>query len=53
MVCRPLYQFQRLFFDPLEHTWDAMVDDEMKGQGTEFSFGEDAIPLSMGGAWLN
>jgi hypothetical protein len=33
----------------LEHTLDDMVDDEMKGQGTEYTFGEDVIPLSMGG----
>jgi hypothetical protein len=48
-IIRPLYKFQRWFFDPLEHTLDDMVDDEMKGQGTEYTFGEDVIPLSMGG----
>jgi hypothetical protein len=48
-IIRPLYKFQRWFFDPLEHTLDDMVDDEMKGQGTEYNFGEDVIPLSMGG----
>jgi hypothetical protein len=54
-IIRPLYKFQRWFFDPLEHPLDDMVDDErgemgvIKGQGTEYNFGEDVIPLSMGG----
>jgi hypothetical protein len=48
-IIRPLYKFQRWFFDPLEHTLDDMVDDEMRGHGTDYTFGEDVIPLSMGG----
>jgi hypothetical protein len=48
-IIRPLYKCQRWFFDPLHHTFDDMEDDERKGRGTAFSFGEDVIPLSMGG----
>ena len=46
-IIRPLYKCQRWFFDPLHHSFDDLVDDEM--QGTAYSFSEDVIPLSMGG----
>jgi hypothetical protein len=49
-IIRPLYKFQRWFFDPLHHTYDDMDDDdESYGRGNEYTVGEDVIPLSMGG----
>jgi hypothetical protein len=56
-IIRPLYKCQRWFFDPLQHNY-ADLDEtseadgvfrQQHGWGREYSFGEDVIPLSMGG----
>jgi hypothetical protein len=57
-VSRPLYKFQRWFFDPVHYTlrdvkdptvWDTSDKMERNGEGHTFTFAEDVIPLSMGG----
>jgi hypothetical protein len=50
-VIRPLYRFQRWFFQPTQFDWSQMMEESeaTRAIGQEYSFGEDAIPLSMGG----
>jgi len=59
-IIRPLYKFQRWFFDPMHHNhpggsgYDSnvmgdMSDRSYRGRGHEYTFAEDVIPLSMGG----
>ena len=52
-IIRPLYRFQRWFFDPTHCDLQAMDDFSEagfpRGMGREYTFGEDVIPLSMGG----
>ena len=53
---QPLFKFQRWFFNPMHHH-DTIQDEieEQKiaqarqGGGQEYTFGQDAIPISMGG----
>jgi len=51
---RPLYYFQRWFFNPLHYKDEEKVEEERRlaqemGGGQAYSFGEDVIPISMGG----
>jgi hypothetical protein len=56
---RPLHRFQRWFFDPTHYSlgedendataWDASDKLDRSGEGHMYTFGEDVIPLSMGG----
>jgi hypothetical protein len=55
-VIRPLYRYQRWFFAPTQFAWKDIVgatdDNESistRGVGQQYTFGEDVIPLSMGG----
>jgi hypothetical protein len=50
-VIRPLYRFQRWFFQPTQFDWGQMVEESEASRaiGQGYMFGEDAIPLSMGG----
>jgi hypothetical protein len=50
-VIRPLYRFQRWFFQPTPFGWGQMVEESevSRAVGHGYMFGEDAIPLSMGG----
>ena len=52
-IIRPLYKFQRWFFDPMHYDSGPMDDrseiGSRTGGGHEYMFGEDVIPLSMGG----
>ena len=52
----PLYRFQRWFFDPTHNLAYDPTDDGLDGnnintfgEGMAYTFGEDVIPLSMGG----
>lgn len=55
-VIRPLYRYQRWFFAPTHFAWKdvaAYVGDDSESiisrTGQQYTFGEDVIPLSMGG----
>ncbi|GAX10881.1 hypothetical protein FisN_31Hh090 [Fistulifera solaris] len=52
-VIRPLYKFQRWFFDPLNHTISSTggsdIDSSERSGGQDFILGEERIPISMGG----
>ena len=50
-VIRPLYKFQRWFFDPLNHTVSSSGDLDLSERDIDqdFMFGEERIPISMGG----
>jgi hypothetical protein len=50
-LIRPLYRCQLWFFQPTRFDWDAMMTESDDAGNTpgEFLYGEDAIPLSMGG----
>jgi hypothetical protein len=60
-VIRPLYRYQRWFFAPTHFAWKDVVNDDSesvstRGLGQQYTFGEDVIPLSMGGRrprWFN
>ena len=48
---RPLYMMQKWFFSPIESfdSYECDQENENIGRGFEHAFGEDVIPLSMGG----
>lgn len=51
-VIRPLYKFQRWFFDPLNHVpsnSDGDLDLSERSVVQDYMFGEERIPISMGG----
>ena len=48
-LIRPLYRCQRWFFDPLQHDDQDWEENGLNGEGHVHGFGEDVIPLSMGG----
>ena len=50
-VIRPLYRFQRWFFQPTQFDWSQMLEESEASRafGLGYIFGEEAIPLSMGG----
>ncbi len=50
-VIRPLYRCQLWFFQPTKFDWDEMMVESEAARGIpeEYSLGDDAIPLSMGG----
>jgi hypothetical protein len=52
-VIRPLYRYQRWFFEPTRCEFSSiMKDDESEstlGAGQQYTFGGDVIPLSIGG----
>jgi hypothetical protein len=50
-VIRALYRWQLWYFQPTRFDWDEMMSDSEAADNLreEYSFGEDAIPLSMGG----
>ena len=50
-LIRPLYRCQLWFFQPTRFDWDVMMNESEAARDIpgEYTFGEDAIPLSMGG----